>query len=315
MAWVLACGTFPLIWVGGLVTTYDAGMAVPDWPNTYGYNLFLYPLESWLKVWDLFLEHSHRLLGAAVGMVAIALLVLLCVFDRRTWMRWMGAIALVVVSAQGTLGGLRVLGDEIFLAKVHGCSAPVFFAFAAALVTFTSARWSRPPADRNASAHRIGWLSLAATGLCYGQIVLGAQLRHLARDGSPRWFELWVWLHLIGAGLLLVSLAWLAVVLVRNSGGERTLIRRAWLLVGLFAAQLILGCATWVLNYNWPAWFLDYFWAVEYTVLAEGRLQAMTTTAHVAVGSLCLVTALSLSLWSYRLGVQDLAAPPSRRKR
>ena len=67
---VLACATFPLVWVGGLVTTTDAGMAVPDWPNTYGYNLFLYPWQTWLAgPWDLFVEHGHRLLGAAVGLL------------------------------------------------------------------------------------------------------------------------------------------------------------------------------------------------------------------------------------------------------
>ena len=64
----LVCATFPLIWVGGLVTTYDAGMAVPDWPNTYGYNLFLYPWQTWIDgPWDLFIEHGHRLFGALVG--------------------------------------------------------------------------------------------------------------------------------------------------------------------------------------------------------------------------------------------------------
>ena len=71
---LLACTTFPLIWVGGLVTTYDAGMAVPDWPNTYGYNMFLYPPTTWLSgPWDLLIEHGHRLLGSLAGLVAIGL--------------------------------------------------------------------------------------------------------------------------------------------------------------------------------------------------------------------------------------------------
>ncbi len=66
----LACATFPLIWAGGLVTTYDAGMAVPDWPSTFGYNLFLYPWTTWFfGPWDLFIEHGHRLLGALVGLL------------------------------------------------------------------------------------------------------------------------------------------------------------------------------------------------------------------------------------------------------
>ena len=69
LAVLLVCATFPLIWVGGLVTTYDAGMAVPDWPTTYGYNLFLYPWQTWLAgPWDLFIEHGHRLLGSLGGL-------------------------------------------------------------------------------------------------------------------------------------------------------------------------------------------------------------------------------------------------------
>ena len=93
-AWILACTTFPLIWMGGLVTTYAAGMAVPDWPNTYGDNLFLYPLESWLEVWDVFLEHGHRLLGSVVGIVTIVLAILLWRRDSRPTMWWIAGIAL-----------------------------------------------------------------------------------------------------------------------------------------------------------------------------------------------------------------------------
>ena len=85
LALLLTVLTFPLIWVGGLVTTTDAGMAVPDWPNTYGYNMLLYPWESWLLgPWDLFIEHGHRLLGALVGMVTIALMLSLIHISEPT---------------------------------------------------------------------------------------------------------------------------------------------------------------------------------------------------------------------------------------
>ena len=81
---VLACATFPLVWVGGLVTTTDAGMAVPDWPNTYGYNMFLYPWQTWLAgPWDLFVEHGHRLLAATVGHADDRLLVVFVRLDER----------------------------------------------------------------------------------------------------------------------------------------------------------------------------------------------------------------------------------------
>src|SRR5436190_9860310 len=107
LAVVLACATFPLLWVGGLVTTTDAGMAVPDWPNTYGYNLFLYPWQTWLAApWDLFVEHGHRLLAASVGMITIGLLVVLMRSERRNWLRILGFVALALVIFKGVLGGI-----------------------------------------------------------------------------------------------------------------------------------------------------------------------------------------------------------------
>jgi cytochrome c oxidase assembly protein subunit 15 len=79
------------------------------------------------------------------------------------------------------------------------------------------------------------------------------------------------------------------------------LVRRGRLLATAVGAQLLLGGATWVVNYGWPAWFTGLVWAVEYTVVAQGRLQVLTTTAHVAVGSLALAMAVNLALWSHRL--------------
>ncbi len=141
MAVLLVCATFPLIWVGGLVTTYDAGMAVPDWPGTYGYNLLLYPWQSWLAgPWDLFIEHGHRLLGAMVGFIAIGLLVAAWRCDSRRWVRITAVIALGLVILQGLLGGQRVLLDDRRIAQMHGILGPMFFAFSAAITVWLS-RW------------------------------------------------------------------------------------------------------------------------------------------------------------------------------
>src|SRR5947209_3343059 len=99
LAVMLALVTFPLIWVGGLVTSYDAGMAVPDWPGTYGYNLLLYPWQSWIAgPFDLFIEHGHRLLGATAGLLSIALVAVVLLADRRPWLiqASIGALALVI---------------------------------------------------------------------------------------------------------------------------------------------------------------------------------------------------------------------------
>ena len=110
LAVALVCATFPLIWVGGLVTTTESGMAVPDYPTTFGHNMFLYPLDTWLGgPWQVFVEHGHRLLGALAGLVTIALCIALWRSDERRWVRWLGVAALAGVIVQGLLGGFRVI--------------------------------------------------------------------------------------------------------------------------------------------------------------------------------------------------------------
>ena len=309
LAWALACTTLTLIGAGALVTTYRAGMAVPDWPNTFGYNLFLYPLESWLDVFDVLLEHSHRLIAAAMGLLAIALAIVLWVVDRRSAARWLGVAAVVGVSLQGTLGGLRVILDETLLADVHGCTAALFFALAAALVTYTSPAWREMGRRGEGEKRRRGeeglvgnsgsrspspllpfspspsrWLPPTTAIAVYLQIVLGAQLRHLTPQQGPWWFALWVWLHVIMAGLLTLAVCWLLALTSRRSGAEPMLSRRAKWLAAVLAVQLVLAAATWVTHYGWPAWLTGSIGAIPYTVVASGRLQALTTTAHVVVG-------------------------------
>jgi heme A synthase len=74
VACLLVGVTAVLLSFGALVTTYEAAMAVPDWPATYGHNMFLFPMAEWLHgPWDLFLEHGHRLLGATAGLVTLVL--------------------------------------------------------------------------------------------------------------------------------------------------------------------------------------------------------------------------------------------------
>ena len=312
LAWVLACVTFPLVWLGGLVTTYGAGMAVPDWPNTFGYNLFLYPLESWLGVWDVFLEHSHRLLAAAAGLVTIALAVALWRRDPRRWVRWLGEAALAGVCFQGLLGGLRVTENAVLLAKVHGCTAPLFFALSTSLVAFTSPAWRQ---DRGAAIRpavpALQRLALATAAGLYLQIVLGAQLRHHNPALAPAWFTFWLWLHVLAAGGLAFGVLGLVRLTGRRFPDAPILRRRGRWLLGLFLVQLVLGAAAWVTHYNWPAWLTGWTGEIEYTVVTGGLLQAVLTTAHVAVGSLALAVALSLTWWSLRVShVSPAASSP-----
>ncbi|MDF1665895.1 MAG: COX15/CtaA family protein, partial [Planctomycetota bacterium] len=101
-----AFATFPLIFIGGLVTSKDAGMAVPDWPSTFGYNMFTYP---WSKmVGGIFYEHGHRLVGSVVGFLTLTLCLWTAFTEKRAWLRRLTWVALLAVCIQGVMGGLRV---------------------------------------------------------------------------------------------------------------------------------------------------------------------------------------------------------------
>src|SRR6185436_11650599 len=86
LALLTAAATFPLIFMGGLVTSHGAGMSVPDWPNSYGYNMFLFPPRLWIG--GILYEHTHRLAGTVVGMLSIALTVVAWRTEPRRWVRW-----------------------------------------------------------------------------------------------------------------------------------------------------------------------------------------------------------------------------------
>ncbi len=83
--------TFLLLAAGGLVTSHEAGMSVPDWPNSFGYNMFLFPPSKWIG--GIFYEHTHRLWASVVGFLTTVLAVWLYLWESRTWMKWLGLIA------------------------------------------------------------------------------------------------------------------------------------------------------------------------------------------------------------------------------
>ena len=298
LAALLALVTFPLIWVGGLVTTYDAGMAVPDWPGTYGYNLLLYPWQSWIAApWDLFIEHGHRLLGAAAGIVSIALVAAVLLTDRRRWLIFAACGALALVILQGVLGGARVLLDERMAAMLHGCLGPLFFAYVGALAVACSPLAPRADIQRGGKLVRAAAITAA---LAYAQLVLGALVRHIPLTASPQFFRAALLLHLVVAAVLVVQIgvtawqAWSARAIGR-------VVVPGLLLPLLVGVQIGLGLATYVAKYSWPAWLGDYAFAASFVVQEKGLGQSLITTAHVAGGSLILFTAVVLAARSLRI--------------
>ena len=301
LAVALVCVVFPLIWVGGLVTTYDAGMAVPDWPGTYGYNLLLYPWTTWIAgPWDLFIEHGHRLLGATAGFVAIALVAAAYLTKQSDTTRYLAIGALVLVIAQGALGGARVLLNARQFALIHGCVGPAFFAYCAALAVMRSSRWT----EFAKTDHRQASLTRSAlTGLllAYGQLVLGAFLRHPDDAGSSRAFQMVLLFHVIVALALTGHVAALCWSIFAKAGEQRWVIRPAAALVALLLVQLGLGLATFIVKYGWPVWLGGELMNPGFTVSAKGFWSSMIVTAHVANGSLILAFLTTLWVRSVRL--------------
>ena len=297
------CMVWPLIWVGGLVTTYDAGMAVPDWPGTYGYNLFLYPLDTWvLGPFDLFIEHGHRLLGAFVGFVAILIVIASLRHEPRNWVRALSVGLLLMVICQGLLGGMRVVLSDRTLAMVHGCVGPAFFSLCVAMSVITSRIWWRSLGEDIFST-KIGKRHLFLAGvifaLSYTQILLGAKVRHVLPDALPAHFTLTVALH-ISVGMFLWLLSVCAFVGFRRCG-DLTLFRPVFALLLSVTLQMTLGIGTWVVNYGWPGILGASFirsipGAAEYLIQAKGFWDSAIVTAHVAVGSLILAISTMLAL-------------------
>jgi len=191
-----AASVLLLICSGGLVTSHEAGMAVPDWPNSFGYNMFLFPVSRW--VGGVLFEHTHRLIASGVGLVTIALCVALFVIEDRRWVKTLGIIAVAAVVVQGVLGGLRVAENNQLLGLFHGCLAQSFFALMATIALFTSKFWLDLEGARATESERertgvaghqsplTSHLSLLTsqrwvltiTGMVFVQLVLGASMRH-----------------------------------------------------------------------------------------------------------------------------------------
>ncbi len=299
---LLAASSLLLITAGGLVTSTGSGLSVPDWPNSYGYFMFSFPLSQ--MVGGIFYEHGHRLIASTVGMMTIGLALWLTGAESRGWVRRLGWIALAAVILQGILGGITVL---FFLPAPisisHAALAQTFFALVVSLAIFTSPGW-REGYGRDASVKRaiIGDLALRRLSLvtpaamCL-QILVGATMRHtgagLAIPDFPLAFGRLippVWdggiaihfAHRVGALGVTALVVALTGHILAHWRSRTELARPAVLLLVVVGAQVLLG-----------AW----------TVLSERHVGV--NSAHVAMGALLLVTAVGLALRVYRDRFED----------
>jgi cytochrome c oxidase assembly protein subunit 15 len=295
----VAASTVLLIAAGGMVTSTDAGLSVPDWPNTYGWFMFSFPLEK--MVGGIFYEHGHRMIASTVGFLTIILAMWTWKVDQRAWMRKLGFIALGAVILQGLLGGLTVLlllPDAISIG--HAGLAQLFFCMTIGLALFTSPGWLRSAPAPAFADPRLRTLALTTTVMVYAQILLGATMRHtdagLAIPDFPLAFgrlvpHVWNagvavhFAHRVFAVVVTVVIFMTARQVFRAHGEDARLKRPALLLVALVIVQVTLGA---------------------FVVLTG--LQPLLNTAHVVNGALVLATSLVLTLRSYRAAFDRVPA-------
>jgi len=270
----VAFATFCLIVAGALVTSNEAGLAVPDWPLSYG---SLTP--PW--VGNIRYEHGHRVVASAVGMLTICLAVWLRRREPRRWVRRLGYAALGSVVVQGILGGITVL---FFLpapvSVAHACLAQAFFCMTVTLALVTGRRWQQPAVKvADPGAPGLGQLAAWAMGAIYLQLILGAALRHKGFGIAP---------HLAGAAVAAGLVVWAMYRVIGRHSEEPVLMRSAGALGVLLALQLILGVGSYL--------------AREATRDAPQPMPVMVyiTVAHVAAGALTLASGLWLTLESRR---------------
>jgi len=284
----VVASTVLLILAGSLVTSHDAGLSVPDWPTSYGWNMFTFPPRMWVA--NIFYEHGHRLIASSVGFLTIVLAVWLWMKESRSWLRWFGVAALGAVIAQGLLGGLTVL---FFLppavSTAHAALAEIFFCMTVAIAVFTSPGWQAASALNDGTLRR---LATTTTVLIYCQILVGATMRHtgagLAIPDFPLMFghivpDHWDpkiavhFAHRLGAVIVAIAVLSTAIYIWRRHTDRVELAQPALILMLLTIVQVTLGALTIITARN--PWI---------------------NSVHVVFGALVLTTSLVITLRSWR---------------
>jgi cytochrome c oxidase assembly protein subunit 15 len=254
-------------------------MAVPDWPTTFGINMFLY--DFWNAPFGVRVEHSHRLYGAAVGLSTLVLAGWFLAAERRRSMKWLGVLAVLAVIAQGVLGGTRVTRNSTLLAAVHGVTGQAFFALMVALCVLTGRAWLTAH-GRHADPGHLRRRSAVTLALVATQVVAGAWLRHF-----PAPFALAV--HAVLAAAVWGHAAMLVWRVERKKTDVRALLGSSRAMALAVTMQIALGVASW--------WMLRPIDGIPRTVTI---VQAMVRTGHQANGALLLAAAVVLCMRAFR---------------
>lgn len=310
-AWFTAGATLLLICSGGMVTSKGVGLAVPDWPTTFGYNMFFFPFSRW--VGGIFFEHTHRLIASVVGFLTLILAIWLVCSSVPRWLKKLGWASLGMVILQGVLGGLRVTLMKDQIGIFHACVAQAFFALLVLIALALSPLWQRiGPAVVRQNGPGILRCALFITIAVYLQLGLGATMRHQHRDLAITDFPL-----AYGQVIPRTDPAAIAGI---NAVRDRTALSdvtagQIWLQMAHRFGALVIGCsmlAFWLfvrrkMEAASSLRRLASFWLL--LVVFQIALGAWTiwsnkaadiATAHVALGALTFVTGVAFVALAWR---------------
>jgi heme A synthase len=284
--WAIAtvCAALPLLFLGAQVTTLGAGMVDQESLRTPWHLLTV--SFSW-ENFAYLIEHSHRFFGWLVGAGSIVLAIALWRTAGPSRVRWLGCLALLMVSVQGILGIVRVKYNALAgteFALVHGLFAQLAFAALVSTAVVTSPSWQRTPATNHVE-FRLAALALAL--VVYGQIVFGGVVRHFLDRTAQR-------LHVLFAFAVAAAVVWVFVRVRETGNADRGLVRVSWLLAGLVAVQVMLGVEAWMNRFGTglPA---------EMVPITPGRM--LVRTAHYLVGAFLFSTSIAFAVWAWRPAV------------
>jgi cytochrome c oxidase assembly protein subunit 15 len=296
-----ALTTLVLLFAGGLVTSTRTGMSVPDWPSTYGSNMFLFPLQK--MTGGIFFEHSHRLLGSLVGLITLCLSIHLALVEKRAFVKAMGFAALAMVIIQGVLGGVRVTDNLLVLAFAHGVFGQAVFAMLVAIAALVSTRWLSGEAPLQvSSALTEQRMTRVLLGLLLLQISLGSLLRHM---GS------FTMLHIALAIIIVIFAAFIGIRISACYPQLKPVSLLGSGLMHIAFTQLLLGFAA--LAGRGMASKAGQLYSATHTEVAANPplFYIISTSAHQIMGALLLAWAVLLACWVSRQlvhGVQSAEA-------
>jgi len=275
---LLVISTLLLIFAGALVKSHEVGLSVPDWPTSYGHQMFSFPLSD--MIGGIFYEHGHRMIATVVGLMTLILAFTIYYTDHRLWLKKTAFFALGLVIIQGLFGGLTVL---LFLptpvSVIHALLAQTFLMVTILISYGLSIERANRILNEKTDYKVLRFPTYLVTSLVYIQLIIGALMRHtqsgLAIPDFPlsggyiiptfnqemlntiqsMQFESGLpfvtlsqiiihYFHRIGALTVAISVGWLTWKIVQSKISNERIYRLAGLLITLLIIQITLGAFT-----------------------------------------------------------------------